>query len=69
VNDRVVSANGNSLENVDYTTAVKILRDCGENVTLVIRRRIVVENQDAVNGNQHYSNQVINGFNSNDLQR
>lgn len=40
VNDRVVSANGISLENVDYATAVEVLRKCGSFVNLLVRRRV-----------------------------
>lgn len=42
VNDRIVSANGVSLENVDYATAVQVLRDSGNTALLVVRRRIVL---------------------------
>ncbi|XP_076308955.1 tight junction protein ZO-3-like isoform X1 [Tachypleus tridentatus] len=42
VNDRVISANGISLENVEYSTAVQILKDCGNMVNLEIMRRVVV---------------------------
>ncbi|GAB6031940.1 hypothetical protein CHUAL_010327 [Chamberlinius hualienensis] len=42
INDRVVSANGISLENVDYSTAVQVLRDSGSAVNLVIKRKVVV---------------------------
>lgn len=42
VNDRVVSANGISLENVDYATAVEVLRKCGAFVNLLIRRRVLL---------------------------
>lgn len=35
INDRLVSANGISLENVDYTRAVQVLRECGNSVNLV----------------------------------
>ncbi|XP_054713756.1 tight junction protein ZO-1-like [Uloborus diversus] len=42
INDRVISANGVSLENVDYATAVQVLRECGPTVNLVIKRRIVL---------------------------
>ncbi|XP_071033804.1 tight junction protein ZO-1 isoform X2 [Parasteatoda tepidariorum] len=42
INDRVISANGVSLENVDYATAVQILRECGPTVNLVIKRRVVL---------------------------
>lgn len=34
-NDRIISVNGVSLENVDYATAVQVLRDSGNTVTLV----------------------------------
>ncbi|XP_022249412.1 tight junction protein ZO-1-like [Limulus polyphemus] len=44
VNDRVISANGISLENVDYSTAVQILKDCGNMVNLEIMRRVVLPN-------------------------
>ncbi|XP_049885521.1 tight junction protein ZO-1-like isoform X3 [Pectinophora gossypiella] len=39
VNDRIVSVNGISLENVDYARAVQVLRDSGAVVVLVVRRR------------------------------
>ncbi|KAI5747103.1 hypothetical protein M8J77_011004 [Diaphorina citri] len=42
VNDRIMSANGLSLENVEYGTAVQVLRDSGSTVTLKVRRRIVL---------------------------
>ncbi|XP_077485428.1 tight junction protein 1-like [Amblyomma americanum] len=42
INDRVVSANGLSLENVDYATAVQVLRECGRTVNLIIKRRVVL---------------------------
>lgn len=40
VNDRVVSANGMSLENVEYATAVQVLRECGPQVNLLVKRRV-----------------------------
>jgi tight junction protein 1 len=40
-NDRIVSANGISLENVEYATAVQVLRDSGNTVSLVVKRRVV----------------------------
>uniref|UniRef100_A0AAG5CYY3 Tight junction protein ZO-1 n=1 Tax=Anopheles atroparvus TaxID=41427 RepID=A0AAG5CYY3_ANOAO len=40
VNDRIISVNGVSLENVEYATAVQVLRDSGNTVTLVVRRRV-----------------------------
>ncbi|KFM74781.1 Tight junction protein ZO-1, partial [Stegodyphus mimosarum] len=42
INDRVISANGVSLESVDYATAVQVLRECGTTVNLVIKRRVVL---------------------------
>ncbi|XP_013775348.1 tight junction protein ZO-1-like [Limulus polyphemus] len=41
VNDRVVSVNGISLENVDYSTAVQVLRESGSVVNLEIKRRVL----------------------------
>ncbi|GFV97977.1 tight junction protein ZO-1 [Trichonephila clavipes] len=40
IGDRLVSANGISLENVDYTRAVQVLRECGNTVNLVIKRKV-----------------------------
>ncbi|KAK9883620.1 hypothetical protein WA026_001793 [Henosepilachna vigintioctopunctata] len=40
VNDRIISVNGVSLQNVDYQTAVQVLRDSGDTVSLVIKRRV-----------------------------
>lgn len=37
-----MSVNGVSLENVDYATAVSVLRDSGATVNLVVKRRIVL---------------------------
>ena len=37
-----MSVNGVSLENVDYGTAVSVLRDSGAAVNLVVKRRIVL---------------------------
>ncbi|XP_050526254.1 tight junction protein ZO-1 isoform X2 [Daktulosphaira vitifoliae] len=42
VNDRIMTANGVSLDNVEYGTAVAVLRECGESVTLSLRRRLVL---------------------------
>jgi hypothetical protein len=42
VNDRILSANGVPLENVDYSTAVQVLRDSGHTVQLVVKRRVVL---------------------------
>lgn len=40
VNDRIISVDGISLENVEYATAVQVLRDSGCTVTLVVKRRV-----------------------------
>uniref|UniRef100_A0A182VS10 Tight junction protein ZO-1 n=1 Tax=Anopheles minimus TaxID=112268 RepID=A0A182VS10_9DIPT len=40
VNDRIISVNGVSLENVEYATAVQVLRDSGNTVTLMVKRRV-----------------------------
>ncbi|XP_054258978.1 tight junction protein ZO-1-like isoform X4 [Macrosteles quadrilineatus] len=42
VNDRIMSANGVSLDNVEYATAVQVLRDSGNTVALTVRRRVVL---------------------------
>lgn len=34
-----MSVNGISLQNVDYATAVQVLRDSGDTVVLVVKRR------------------------------
>ncbi|KAF7997147.1 hypothetical protein HCN44_005424 [Aphidius gifuensis] len=39
VNDRIISANGVSLEGAIYGAAVQVLRDCGGTVLLVVKRR------------------------------
>ena len=38
----MISANGISLEGVDYATAVQVLRDSGQTVSLVVKRRVVL---------------------------
>lgn len=35
INDRVLSVNGHSLENVDHATAITVLKDSGSTVNLV----------------------------------
>ncbi|KAG8229012.1 hypothetical protein J437_LFUL007566, partial [Ladona fulva] len=45
VNDRILSANGVSLEGVDYGTAVAVLRESGQTVTLSVKRRVIVQSQ------------------------
>ncbi|XP_071051834.1 tight junction protein ZO-1 isoform X3 [Onthophagus taurus] len=47
VNDRIISVNGISLQNVDYATAVQVLRDSGDTVILVVKRRIVQHSHSA----------------------
>ncbi|CAH1790048.1 unnamed protein product [Owenia fusiformis] len=42
INDRVTSVNGVSLENVDHTTAITTLKDSGDTVNLVIKRKILL---------------------------
>ncbi|KAK6635505.1 hypothetical protein RUM44_000757 [Polyplax serrata] len=42
VNDCIVSANGVSLENVEYARAVQVLRDSGHTVALTVRRKITL---------------------------
>lgn len=42
INDRVISANNVSLEGVDYATAVQVLRDSGQSVNLVVKRRVIL---------------------------
>lgn len=39
MNDRIISANGISLENVEYATAVQVLRESGDTVSLLVKRR------------------------------
>lgn len=41
VNDRIISANGVSLEGADYGAAVRVLRDSGSTVLLIVKRRSV----------------------------
>ena len=38
----MISANNVSLEGVDYATAVQVLRDSGQTVDLVVKRRVVL---------------------------
>ncbi|KAM7359564.1 zonula occludens-like protein polychaetoid isoform 5-T5 [Cochliomyia hominivorax] len=63
VNDRIISVNGVSLENVEYATAVQVLRDSGNTVTLVVKRRVPLN---TVTNNQHqHSHSMSNvGLNS-----
>ena len=42
VNDCIISANGISLENVEYARAVQVLRDSGHTVSLTVRRRVTL---------------------------
>merc|ERR1712083_271047 len=62
INDRVISANNISLEGVDYATAVQVLRDSGQSVNLVVKRRLVLP--PSANNNQN-SNQIPSNNNNN----
>ncbi|XP_061190159.1 tight junction protein ZO-1-like isoform X3 [Saccostrea echinata] len=42
INDRVMSVNGIPLDNVDHKQAIAVLKDSGNKVNLVIRRRVLV---------------------------
>lgn len=44
VNDRIISANGVSLEGADYGAAVRVLRDSGSTVLLIVKRRSLSNN-------------------------
>ena len=62
INDRVITANNNSLEGVDYATAVQVLRDSGQSVNLVVKRRLVLPPTVVTNNNN--TNGVANNANS-----
>ena len=62
INDRVITANNNSLEGVDYATAVQVLRDSGQSVNLVVKRRLVLPPTVVPNNNN--TNGVANNANS-----
>lgn len=53
MNDRIISVNGVSLENVEYATAVQVLRDSGNTVTLVVKRRVPNINMMTSPSHQH----------------
>lgn len=55
INDRVISANNISLEGVDYATAVQVLRDSGQSVNLVVKRRLVLPPNNNNNNQQQPS--------------
>jgi hypothetical protein len=38
INDRIVSVNGRSLENVDHHNAIDLLKESGDTVTLLVKR-------------------------------
>ncbi|ELU09381.1 hypothetical protein CAPTEDRAFT_221876 [Capitella teleta] len=46
INDRILSVNGISLENVDHATAISVLKDSGNSVNLVVRRKVVLPPND-----------------------
>ncbi|XP_053984252.1 tight junction protein ZO-1 isoform X1 [Hylaeus volcanicus] len=50
VNDRIISANGISLEGADYGAAIRVLRDSGSTVLLVVKRR-AASNSSGILGN------------------
>ena len=58
VNDRIISVNGVSLENVEYATAVQVLRDSGNTVTLVVKRRVPLNS--ATNNQHQHSHSMSN---------
>ena len=41
INDRVLSVNGISLENVDHATAISVLKDSGNTVNLVSSKKVI----------------------------
>ncbi len=51
----MISANSISLEGVDYATAVQVLRDSGQTVNLVVKRRVVLP----VDATTAASNQLV----------
>lgn len=57
MNDRIISVNGISLQNVDYATAVQVLRDSGDTVTLVIKRRTIQQHQHSHSLSASYTGQ------------
>ncbi|XP_064644896.1 tight junction protein ZO-1-like isoform X2 [Lineus longissimus] len=44
INDRVVSVNGYPLDNVDHAVAISLLKESGNTVSLVIKRKVYMEN-------------------------
>ncbi|XP_014231930.1 tight junction protein ZO-1 isoform X2 [Trichogramma pretiosum] len=56
VNDRIISANGLSLEGADYGVAVRVLRDSGSTVQLVVKRRAGGATEPPINCQQQSSN-------------
>ncbi|XP_036337886.1 tight junction protein ZO-2-like isoform X1 [Rhagoletis pomonella] len=64
VNDRIISVNGVSLENVEYATAVQVLRDSGNTVTLVVKRRVPVSSAAQIRQSQAISSIGITAPNS-----
>ena len=57
INDRVISANNISLEGVDYATAVQVLRDSGQSVNLVVKRRLVLPPSAPISPENNNTNQ------------
>ena len=67
INDRVISANNISLEGVDYATAVQVLRDSGQSVNLVVKRRLVLPPSSANNTELNYT-EMANNNNAKDVK-
>ncbi|XP_046396264.1 tight junction protein ZO-1 isoform X4 [Ischnura elegans] len=59
VNDRILSANGVSLEGVDYGTAVAVLRESGQTVTLSVKRRVLMSPQQQGGSNAMQQMQMV----------
>ena len=51
VNDRIIRANDITLECVDYSIAVQVLRECGNTVNLLIKRRVLFPPYDIIKVN------------------
>ena len=55
----MISANNISLEGVDYAGAVQVLRDSGQTVNLVVKRRVVLPNANAASSSSGLGEQTI----------
>lgn len=66
----MISANGISLENVDYSQAIHVLRECGNTVNLLIKRRALISttgNSNNFTQQQQHQTLSINDGNNNNL--